>query len=863
RAGHAPQAGGAFVPPSEPAYKLLVDQDGLYRLSYADLRAAGLPVDSLDPRTLRLFNLGSEVAIRVEGQSDARFDSGDALLFYGQAPDSEYAPENVYWLVWGQAQGLRMPEWNGSPGGAPVPASFATTQRIEENHYWSGQYPTGPDQDTWYWDLPFAYSPSTKQYNYSFSLPVPADEVVLATLRGLFYGATVGGSTNHHVQISLNGNPVKDATWPDKEAYEFEVDIPQDLLQAGENTIGIYLPLDGGRTYDMVFVNRFELDYRAAYQAQNDTLAFEGDAAGSWLYQLDGFSASDVAVYDISDPQQPALISGLEILPQTQALQAGYQVRFQRTISAESRYLALTGAHYRQPLVIELDTPSDLRAAGLGADYLVISHADFLDSLAPLLAYRAAQGLQVQLVDVQEVYDNFSDGLLDPRAIRDFLAYAYANWQPAPVYVLLVGDGNYDYKDYRAFGNTNFIPPYLADVDPTAGQVATDNYFARVSGEDILPDLHLGRLPARTAQEAGDMVAKILAYEQGPNQQDWQARLLFVADNVDKAGNFAAYSDLVVDYAMPESYQAEKVYYLETHMNDTAVRSAMTAAINDGVLLVSYVGHAGVESWAGSPVLFRISDLNALNNTGLYPFFVPMTCLEGLFFRPDEPGTDRSALAEVAVRLPTSGAIASWSADGYGVASGHDLLERGLFRALFEDGLTTLGPATSQAKIFLYTNSAGGYHDLIHTYHLFGDPALGLKVLPADLELALEQESPLVVTPGEWLTYTLNYSNAGPGTAFNLVIADPLLDLLASVDYSYSGPAVSAGSQGWRLDEAGTLITGTLTVWGQVDAQFCGVRNLDLAIRTTTLEEDLSDNQVAVRVESSQACRTFLPLANR
>ena len=92
------------------------------------------------------------------------------------------------------------------------------------------------------------------------------------------------------------------------------------------------------------------------------------------------------------------------------------------------------------------------------------------------------------VVDVQDIYDEFNGGMFDPQAIHDFLAYAYAYWTPpAPSYVVLMGDGNYDFKDNIGMGETNYIPPYLADVDPWIGETAADNRYVTVSGNDILP----------------------------------------------------------------------------------------------------------------------------------------------------------------------------------------------------------------------------------------------------------------------------------------------------------------------------------------------------------------------------------------
>ena len=133
----------------------------------------------------------------------------------------------------------------------------------------------------------------------------------------------------------------------------------------------------------------------------------------------------------------------------------------------------------------------------------------------------------VQVSDVQDVYDEFSFGLVDPEAIRSFLTYAYASWQPpAPLYVLLAGDGTFDPKNYLGVSPPTYIPAYLADVDPSLGETAADNRFVSVSGGDFLPDMHLGRLAVNSAEEAAVVVNKVLAYEQNPPADVWSQKVM-------------------------------------------------------------------------------------------------------------------------------------------------------------------------------------------------------------------------------------------------------------------------------------------------------------------------------------------------
>jgi hypothetical protein len=711
------------------AYKVFVDQDGIYQITPADLVAAGVSdVGSIDPLTFRLHNQGEEVDIYVAGEGDGSFAGDDYLLFYGQKMGTRYTNTNVYWLTWGEGNGQRMAASDGAPSDtAPVPDFFGTTVRREVDLNYRSQIPSGEGGDHWFEGYVFASS-GPAFMTYTLTLDNLDTEPYSATMRGKLFGYSYFGPTpDHHTRIYLNNysHLVDDVTWDGWRDYEFEHAIPHTYLVEGTNVITLELPFDLGPDvlYDIVFADWFEIDYRDTYTAEGDLLAFDGDGAGTWEFQVMGFGKDDAGIFDITTPQSPVRILNASVEEEG----GSYTTAFEQTIDAEHHYLALTPARWLSPAGIKADVPSDLRSDANGADYLLITHGDFYDEVQPLAAHRAGQGLRTMVVDVQDIYDEFSYGVFDPRAIHDFLAYAYApdNWvAPSPAYVLLVGDGHYDFKDNLGRGEAVYVPPYLAYVDPWMGETAADNRFACVSGEDILPDMHLGRLPVKTPAEAATVVTRIVDYEQNPPAGDWRQQLLFVADNADSAGDFAAMSDEIADNFVPATYVTETVYYKVTHPTAAEAKAAVLDAIDQGRLLVNYIGHASQQFWTFEHIL-DMTDIPGLTNAGRLPLVVPMTCLDGYYIHPSPPGSDYSCVAETFVRAPAGGAIASFSPTGMGVAQGHEFLNKGLFTALFYDGVRQLGPATTAAKYHLYSNTAA-HRELLDTYLLFGDPALAL-----------------------------------------------------------------------------------------------------------------------------------------
>lgn len=736
----------AWTPP-DPAWKVRVNETGLYRLTYADLAAAGLPVDTLDPRTLQLYQHGVEAAVHVAGQEDGSLDDGDYMEFYGLALDNLYTDTNVYWLTCGSAAGRRMTVRDGTPGTAPIPAAFSATVRVEENHLYRSN---APGTDHWLWQEMDAIAQPVSQV-FTATLSAVARGEPAGTL-GVFFsglGYDDGVTPDHHALVYVNEHLVADAWWDGQTAYSTTVDLPQTYLVNGANRLRVEAPGDSGALFDAIGVNSFTVSYQRLYRAAGDTLSFAQGQPGSWQFNLSGFTEPEILILDVTDPANVVRITGgaLQVhygvfLPvvtragqQTRmaptagtTLAAGfYGVRFQDVVTSSADYLALAPSQAHTPVSIERDVPSDLADTGQQIDYVIIAHNDLYSSTLPLASYWQAQGLSVQMVHLSDVYDEFSYGIIDPAAIRDLLSYGYANWQPPQLaYVLLVGDGTYDYRDYLGFGSGPSIPPYLVTT-PFVGETASDNWLACVSGDDYLPDLHIGRLPAASAEEVEGMVGKILDYMQSPPPGAWNQNVLFVADNADAAGNFAAYSDILVNGYLPPAYTPHKVYYKVTHMTPAEVTAAITNTVNAGTVVVNYIGHATVTGWASEKLFFCYGsrcDVDELENEGRLPFVVSMSCLDGYYVHPDPAFT---TLSEHWLRRDSDGAMGVFAASGEGLAAGHDYMNRSLFTALFTDTLA-LGPATTGSKLYLYSETGDTYRDLIETYHLFGDPALPLKL---------------------------------------------------------------------------------------------------------------------------------------
>ena len=460
--------------PPVPGWRVKVRANGMVRLAYDDLLAAGLSVDTLDPRTLQLYCLGREAAIYVSGEADGRLEPGDYLLFYGQAAGSKYARDGVYWLTYGRQPGLRMAARDAAPGEGATPAYYRATRRLEANLMYLSKAPGDEALDRWLWD--YVYPPDKPGWSQPFFLADLYGGDTRATLRiALLGGMDEPSSPDHHAIVSVNGVAVADARWDGLAWRVVEIEFPQSLLAAGSNTISVACPNDTMSGVDLVYVDWAELDYARAFQAEGDELAFDSEASGAWRYRLDGFSGEDVTVFDITDPAAPVRIGGVEVTASGPAYSAGvhsklvmstlsgaahqsalrsrrarlwakdrsapfdcagapypgsaqdapldwsitdfectHSAAFEDAAGGPRKYWAGTERAYRGALAIERDTASDLGSPANAADYLVITHGDYAAEAARLAGFRAGQGLRARVVDIQDVYDEFGYGMMAP-----------------------------------------------------------------------------------------------------------------------------------------------------------------------------------------------------------------------------------------------------------------------------------------------------------------------------------------------------------------------------------------------------------------------------------------------------------------
>jgi len=705
-----------------PTVAIEVSETGLTEISYANLAGTGFPVNSSNPQLIHLTRGGTDIAYEWQGNSDGVFDPGEKILFYADPRFSRWTSSDTYLLSVEGTDGLRM---GSRAANAGITTGIAWVEPIfEENLIYTPEcycapIPPGRDGDRWVWDRLQRPSPYTGMYDFYLK---GVDKSQTAELSVWLIGFTsLVANPDHHVNIMVNGIDLGSRQWDGKNTYQVDFSFSGNLLNEGDNTLTITIPEVSGIPIDGIWLDAFSIRHaRATSIAADESLFFSGETSRK-EYTFSVPSATNYSAYDVTNPDQPEILTGIP---------SGTI-----TISDPSSFNSPNHNYWLSPTTVvnQTDNLRLLRQPLLspdftGADYLIISPAEFIPSLSGLVDLHKSQGLEVVIEDVQAIYDSYAGGRPQPSAIQAFLKEAYSTWNLPPLYVLLVGDGTHDPRGYLPSSSATIIPPFLVDVDPWMGETAADNRYVTVEGEDALPDMIIGRLPANNIAELDTMVSKIIQYETNPFQSPWQHQAVFVADDPDTGGSYHSLSEILIGKFPTNPFSAQRLYFQTPDPNfsleeiealKAEFRQQLQQVWDAGNGLIMFTGHSSIHQWAHE-ILFHLDDVSGLENGQKLPVVLEMTCFTGSFQIPEYPTLDEALL-----RQPGGGAVAVWGPTGLGIATGHHWLAEGFMETIYQDGISDIGSATLAGKLNLL--SVGSNLDLIDTFTLLGDPATNLE----------------------------------------------------------------------------------------------------------------------------------------
>jgi hypothetical protein len=357
-----------------------------------------------------------------------------------------------------------------------------------------------------------------------------------------------------------------------------------------------------------------------------------------------------------------------------------------------------------EPSTLPASTSSSSSEAQEG--YLVVVGDALAGTVAPFAQWKESLGFKVEVATTSKTGQTVDE-------IKNYIQKACDTWkEPGLKYVLLVGD-------------VDTVP---AD---TTGQrsreyPATDLVYSTLRGDDDVPDVGIGRLPAKTAGEAKTMFDKIIYYEKGEfSSADWVKEISFIAPQAfhKQCENAAEYC---VKYTKKAGYTGmfpnenqpggDKLY---AGSKNASTRDLL-AAFNQGRSIIVYQGHAFEKGWADP--MFMQRQVAAVSNTVARPFVISISCLSGRF------NHQRDCIGETWMKSE-NGAVAYFGASGNSLFPHCLQMQRGLFDAIFRDGHRTLSEVCNAAKQSIYkVHGRKGSKRMAAMYNLLGDPSMKLRI---------------------------------------------------------------------------------------------------------------------------------------
>ena len=740
-------------------YRIEVTETGMYKLDYNYFRSLNIsindinsirfygngglviPDDNTSPRPNTLLEISRLV---VDQNKNGIFDPEDYIIFYGRGVRgwhytggntfqhyiNPYTEKNYYFFTVTQGRGKQMDTVVASAVSLPVyqPPSFQEKLFVEEEtrnlqksgRRWVGKEFKGTDAGTYSNSLLGLVATSPITYRFKFLHRSASFDLLNISENG--QSLLPGGSAGMRA-TSLD---------PDY-AYASEVNLDASRTGGVPNDASVVkIQVTSSNPDALTYLDWMELYYQRRFEAVKDVLIFTSpNVTGSVQYSIINFSSHEVLVFDVTQHNDVKQLTQWTFDPND-------SLKFQlQQVVGTVREIAIVGkSGFKTPAAaIKIENTTNLHDIRSRYDFIIISPPDpeFLSEANRLKTHRESHdSLQTLVVDINQIYNEFSGGIPDILAIREFLKYTQANWQSPPQYVLLFGWGHFDYKNIST-KQRNWIPPYETEesLNPTYTSYPTDDKFI-ILGLNSLYSIAIGRLPARSVQEASVLVNKIISYETTAPVDSWRNIFTFVADDgltstdEDNGADFTNPTEDLAEIYTPKSYEKKKIYIVEYPTVNSAsgrrkpnVNRAIVDAINQGTLLTNFIGHGADNLWAHEYIFTREDDLPKLFNRDHLTFVFAATCSFGKY---DDPSI--LSAGEQLVTMEQGGAIGSFSASRAVTNPPNIVLNTSFFSYLLKKDSNgrnpRLGDAVRLAKSENY-NPAN-----TQKFHLFGDPTLRL-----------------------------------------------------------------------------------------------------------------------------------------
>jgi len=746
-------------------YKLATKQEGVFKLDRNFLEKLGINASTIDPRKIQVLGHGGgtlperndepriedlfQLSIYVSGQDDGVFDASDYILFYGEGSDkwiydksektyhkeeNPYDDRNYYFLKIGEENGKRITSSEGGENATYITNTFSAKQHHQRdltnllhsagdaNLQGSGRIWGGESFRT------------TRKIDFTTSFDFT--DAVLS--EPVFVNLQFIGRSSKTSTVILNvGSSRETANISSSEVFEIEAEyakfgrIQKNIsLNTNAPTISIDYPNLGNDNHG--WLDYLEFNFRSNLVYQGDQIIFsdvEAPEGQTCQYDINS-SVSEIQIWDITNSLEPQ-----EVILQGSAPSFSFLTQ-QKELS--------TFVAYDLQHTLEAEPVGKIENQNLHAmeevDYLVIYHPNFKEATDKIVAHRKSHNnFSIESVTIEQVLNEFSSGKTDPSAIRDFARYIRARSSNFK-YLLLVGDGSFDYRHiYSDLEDQSFIPVYETELSfHPIYSFPSDDYYALLDDREGgswrgALDIAVGRLCVRTADEANIVAKKIIDYETNEKMEgDWRNRVLFVADDEDRDRHLNSADEIAERTKLKyPNFNVNKIYFDAYVQENTPggtfnfnAKEALNQSLLKGQLVVNYIGHGGSTGWAQERVL-QVEDIGKWDNIDRLPLLVTATCS---FAGYDDPSA--ISAGELTLTNPTGGAIALFTTVRAVYAGNNERLTKSVFDHIFEpvDGvMPTLGEILVNSKNATAADTAGSN---ARKFTLLGDPAMRLALPP-------------------------------------------------------------------------------------------------------------------------------------
>lgn len=743
--------------------KLAVEEKGVTKISYQFLKDnLDANIDNIDPRNIKLFGNGSgmlpenvgvdrqddliENSIQIIGGDDGSFDSNDFILFYAEGasstvvnqaekklhiPMNVYDTRNYYFLKIDATNGKRVSEKNSIQNTSYTSQGFNDIIQLEEDrfnilHDFALLQGSG---NQWFWEK----FEVLREQNYNFSFPnLITDDpvhchVVFAgrSENNSRFNVEVGGQTYQSNAISSVITGRVETTHANNAKIEQSF-----FLNGDNNSIKVLYPENGAASTG--WLDFIELNARRALIKTEEQMIFrdlESVGQASTSFTIQNVNA-DTKVWDISQLDN---ISEINTNISGSDLSFGIETTDVKTFIAFNINGNLTEASF-------VEKVENQNLHGLSeADMIIVYPEEFSTQVETLAEHRRTHnGLKVEAVLIDEIYNEFSSGKTDPTALRDFAKMIYDR-DPDFKYLLLFGDGSFDQRKIYADIQTksDFIPVFQTDSLNPIYSFPSDDYFGLLSdgeGSDLdgAMELAIGRLPVKTASEAQVMVNKLIGYDLDPKTfGDWRNQIVFIADDEDSNTHIDDADGIAVTVENEHPEFNQNKIYLDAYQQISTpggekypnVVDAINESMFKGALILNYLGHGGSKGLAQERIL-GLQDISSWTNKDNLPLFVTATCS---FTGFDDPAFvtagERSFLSSA------GGAIGLLTTTRAVFANSNEKLTRAVFEQIFKrEKNGSIIPVGEVLRLSKNISSNGSFESNSRKFMMIGDPSMKLAI---------------------------------------------------------------------------------------------------------------------------------------